>query len=431
MNKGFIFSWRDLLIFTLSVFSPFSPFLLIYFDVPFLHFIPIKATTAIELLEQRTGQLATLVSLALVVAGFLMNVMAGKNKLTTETLIRNSRIFPITVFSLSVVAYLIVLSTFRDVWVINPTRFNNLFLAGSYMALGVIGLIGFLFWKTINFLDNDMIQKIIRNQFTSELEEISREYLIDTKQNKGSKSNDISPPVYQKLLQLSYINSFWDDLDNAIQNDDSVRIQNTLRGFKITYDDIFKYLRNTSGGLETLTEGLNGLLSHRFLYCCRENSPKTIEHFIDFYDHLLQEFISKQMPNSFESAIQNLPIAYQTINDQLKSKPLHKEEFQKLTEAIITKLVALTSYIFDFDSANAETNFNLWEKEVREISYRIGSNNPAATDLLLRVNEKLTHLRPWGWERVTPEKAGEYDQKAYALIGFLESRAPSDSVSPD
>lgn len=169
----------------IMVLVAFSPFWVTCLAPPFLRFIPIEAETARELLEQRAGQLATLVSLALVVAGFLMNVMAGKNKLTTETLIKNSRIFPITVFSLGVVAYLIALSTFRDVWINNPSRFNDLFLAGSYMALGVMGLIGFLFFRVLSYIDSDLVKEINEKSIEKKLRAISRsKYLIKESHEK-------------------------------------------------------------------------------------------------------------------------------------------------------------------------------------------------------------------------------------------------------
>lgn len=426
MIKEFSFLSSGLLILKLSVFLPFLPFLLTRLDCSDLRFIPIEAETARELLEQRAGQLATLVSLVLVVAGFLMNVMAGKNKLTTETLIRNSHIFPITVFSLSVVAYLIALSTLRDVWINNPTRFNDLFLAGSYMALGVIGLIGFLFWKIISFLDNDKIQKIIRNHFASELKQISKKY-----KSKGNNGVAYQTTRKTELRQLTVISSLLDDLDNAIQNDDSVKMQNTLHELKNTYYDIFKYLRNTNGGLETLTKGLNDLISQRFLYCCRTNSPETIKHFIEFYDHLMQEFIDKKMPNSFESAIHNLPIAFEYIRSQSSRKPLRQKEFKQRTEEIMNQLVSLSSHIFELDEDYAERNFDNWVKEVKELSYRIGNSDPAAMALLEMVNNKFCDLPPWNKDWVKPVGNECYKAKADALIDFLKTRAPSDSVSPD
>lgn len=199
---GYIFSRQGWWIMMLLA---FSPFVTTYLAPSFLHFIPIEAKTARELLEQRTGQLAALVSLALVVAGFLMNVMAGKNKLTTETLIRNSRIFPITVFSLSVVAYLIVLSTLRDVWVNNPSRFNDLFLAGSYMALGVIGLIGYLFFKVFSYIDSTAVNELNKKTIEKTLKVISRSIYLTKESHhllRAGMGNGIDLHTGQRELLL-------------------------------------------------------------------------------------------------------------------------------------------------------------------------------------------------------------------------------------
>lgn len=129
-------------------------------------FIKIDKTTASTIIDQRTSNVATIISMTLAVIGLLLSNLAVKNDQTYKLLFVNSRLYLIIYYTLSVIFCLIIVSTLRDS--INP-YFETFVLAGTYLALIILIGIGYLFSTIINFANASNIQKILKQKLINEI----------------------------------------------------------------------------------------------------------------------------------------------------------------------------------------------------------------------------------------------------------------------
>lgn len=135
-------------------------------NIDFLNIIDINSETAKILVDQRAGNIAIITSITLVVVGFLINNLAVKESFAYRLLFTHSYLYPIIYFTLSTICCFFVVSALRDA--IEPTRFVNTVLAGTYLALVILLLIGFLFKTIIDFTNDRTIKRLLHNELMSE-----------------------------------------------------------------------------------------------------------------------------------------------------------------------------------------------------------------------------------------------------------------------
>jgi len=156
--------------------------LLIYFigiviNIRLLNFIDIKLDTAKIIVDQRTSNTATIISMTLAVVGFLMSNLAVKESFAYRLLFKNSKLYPIIYFTLGIIGSLILISLFRDT--IKPEYiFSRLVLTGSYLVLVVLLLIGYLFRSIIHFTNSKRIKDLLHAELISESKLNLRESLF-------------------------------------------------------------------------------------------------------------------------------------------------------------------------------------------------------------------------------------------------------------
>ena len=153
--------WWLILAFVIVVFSIGS-----FVDLSFLNFIKINGNTAKILVDQRTGNIAAITAITLVVVGFLINNLAVKESFAYRLLFKHSYLYPTIYLTLSTVGCFFIISTLRDQ--LNETSFKNTVLAGTYLAIVILILIGFLFKTIIEFTNDRTIKKLLHEELMTE-----------------------------------------------------------------------------------------------------------------------------------------------------------------------------------------------------------------------------------------------------------------------
>ncbi len=132
----------------------------------FISFIIFDGNTAAIIIDQRTSNVATIISMTLAVIGLLLSNLAVKDNLTYKLLFVHSRLYLILYYTLSVITCLIVISTLRNT--IPPEIFKALVLAGTYLAVLILFGIGYLFRTIINFASAANIEQILSKKLVDE-----------------------------------------------------------------------------------------------------------------------------------------------------------------------------------------------------------------------------------------------------------------------
>lgn len=135
-------------------------------NVDFLNIINVSEPTAKILVDQRTGNIAAITAITLVVVGFLINNLAVKESFAYRLLFKHSFLYPTIYLTLSTIGCFFIVSTLRDELL--PRSFINTVLAGSYLALIILLLIGFLFKTIINFTNDKTIRRLLHDELISE-----------------------------------------------------------------------------------------------------------------------------------------------------------------------------------------------------------------------------------------------------------------------
>lgn len=135
-------------------------------NVDFLNFIDITEPTAQILVDQRTGNIAAITAITLVVVGFLINNLAVKESFAYRLLFKHSYLYPVIYLTLSTIGCFFIVSTLRDQ--LTAIRFINSVLAGTYLAVIILILIGFLFKRIIDFTNDRTIRRLLHNELIEE-----------------------------------------------------------------------------------------------------------------------------------------------------------------------------------------------------------------------------------------------------------------------
>jgi hypothetical protein len=139
-------------------------------------FVQFDDKTAAALIDQRTSNVATIISMTLAVIGLLLGNLAIKDNQTYKLLFVNSRLYLILYYTLSVICCLIVISTLRDTF--DKAIFEQFVLAGTYLALFILFGIGYLFRTIIKFANASNIQAILTLELLSEAKMSLRIHLL-------------------------------------------------------------------------------------------------------------------------------------------------------------------------------------------------------------------------------------------------------------
>lgn len=135
--------------------------------MPFLDVIPFSEGTAAILVDQRTSNIATIISMTLAVVGLLLSNLAFKEGRVYRFLFIRSYMYPIIYYILSVIGCLIIISTLRNT--LSPDWFNRLVLSATYLVVAIPFMIGYLFRKIIIFASSDLLMEQFKEQYLREV----------------------------------------------------------------------------------------------------------------------------------------------------------------------------------------------------------------------------------------------------------------------
>ncbi len=188
--------WWVVMLFVVIIFA----FSSLFSGIDILNFINLKDETSRILVDQRTTNIATIISITLVVVGFLINNLAVKSSLTYKLLFKNSYLYPTIYLTLSTIGCFIIVSTLRDTQ-IPFFDFSRAVLAGTYLVFIILFLIGFLFRTIIQFTNDKEISGMLHKQFMNEAKEnmkgillrkYSTEQFTSSVQKAGAKEYDFA-----------------------------------------------------------------------------------------------------------------------------------------------------------------------------------------------------------------------------------------------
>lgn len=135
-------------------------------NIDFLNVLFLDIKTVGTVVDQRTTNIAAIISISLVVVGFLINNLAVKSPTTYKLLFKSSLLYFTLYLTLSTIASFIIISTLRDT--LDEFVFTRFVLAGTYLSIIILFLIGYLFRKIILFTNEKEIAKMLRNELKSE-----------------------------------------------------------------------------------------------------------------------------------------------------------------------------------------------------------------------------------------------------------------------
>lgn len=145
-------------------------------NINFLNIFYITVDTAKLIVDQRAGNIAAIISITLVVVGFLISNLALKEAVAYRLLFKHSYLYPIIFFTLSTIGCFFIISILRDE--ITPEYFIRFVIVGTYLALLILFLIGFLFKTIIQFTNDKIIRQLLHDELMIEAKKNLKRILI-------------------------------------------------------------------------------------------------------------------------------------------------------------------------------------------------------------------------------------------------------------
>lgn len=133
--------------------------------LPTLSLIPFAENMAETIIDQRATNMAAIFSLTLVVIGWLITNVSVKDSLSYQFLFKRSYLYPIFYFIATLLASLILISLWRKFPLID---LPNLVVAASYLIIGAIVAIVFLFVRLIEVVDNNFFYQMLEKEVLRE-----------------------------------------------------------------------------------------------------------------------------------------------------------------------------------------------------------------------------------------------------------------------
>lgn len=154
--------WWLILLLTLFIF-----WISRFINIEFLNFITLKKESAVGIVDQRTSNVATIISMTIAVIGFLISNIAVKESFAYRLLFERSRLYTVIYFILSTIACLICISALRET-IKDDFIYVRLIITGTYCVVLILFLIGLLFRRIIRFTNSKEIQEMFHSEMIKE-----------------------------------------------------------------------------------------------------------------------------------------------------------------------------------------------------------------------------------------------------------------------
>jgi hypothetical protein len=148
-----------------------------FINIDFLNFITLKKESAVGIVDQRSSNVATIISMTIAVIGFLIGNIAVKESFAYRLLFERSRLYTVIYFILSTIGCLICISALRET-ITDDFIYVRLIITGTYCVVLILFLIGFLFRRIIRFTNSKEIQEMFHNEMINEAKTNLKSILI-------------------------------------------------------------------------------------------------------------------------------------------------------------------------------------------------------------------------------------------------------------
>lgn len=208
-------SWILVLI-TVILFFLIAP----HVDISFINFLELKFDNAKSIIDQRTTNIAAIISMSLVVVGFLINNLAVKSPTTYKLLFKKSLLYFTIYLTFSIIACFMMISLLRDT--VSKFTFTRLVIAANYLALTIPFLIGYLFRKIILFTNEKVISNMLKDELLLEGRNKMKKILV------RRHSEEIYPMLFKNYAEkeFSFDNFNFSSLDVVFEYVEKTPIEN-------------------------------------------------------------------------------------------------------------------------------------------------------------------------------------------------------------
>lgn len=343
MNRRDNWGWIILLVAVIFLISTQVPIgnLASYIHLDFIKYDDIKS--AATLIDQRTSNIATIISMTLAVTAMLISNVVIKEPFIYQLLYSKSYLNFIIIYTLCTIGCLIMVGTFKDSFVKgNEYYFYNGVLCGTYMVISVLILIGHLFKTLYDFINSTSLQEILTKELLQEAKTI---LLIDLL-NSYSLVSYLNVMDKNGLQELNYMNAINAGLPTSIirstitpkvynknkliYNIHLKNLNNLLKDTDKIADRFFQVIRlnSISGAYQdfiylSASQAEQKKYAKRYRKCFILKSPQNItvaeSSFRDYFDQKFAESVEDKKSKD----VKKILAAYRSLYDlQFKHQPV-------------------------------------------------------------------------------------------------------------
>lgn len=307
-----------------------SPFI----NFGFLNFLNISSQTAIYIVDQRTANIATIISITLVVVGFILNNIAVKSPIVYRLLFKKSLLYPVIYLTLTVIGMFIIISTLRNT--LPPFVFTRTVLTGTYLALLILFLIGMLFRTIFLFSNEKEIDRMLEEELLIEAKNNLKKNLI----KKYSEKLFLNLMIEKGAKEYDWSEA-WSNVDNSKLEMKDFSLENIKKRkereyivYDINLNHISSFISKKSATGQILYEKLNIEMDFKgYNFIWERNKPNTKKETSGLRSSLIlkqkpkKEKDTEAMRNFYDQKLEQL-----SEQDKYRNMEQHLASYLKLYE---------------------------------------------------------------------------------------------------
>lgn len=282
------------------------------FSLEVLNFLEIKEETAKILVDQRTTNIATIISITLVVVGFLINNIAIRETFAYDLLFEDTSLYLLIYLTLGTIGCFVITSTLRD-W-IPVDLFSRIVISGTYLVLVILLLIGRLFGRIIHFTNSKNIEALLHKKLIQEAKANILYHLIMTygKIEYNSLMSRLGVKKFDWLADIDFDNIRTIEATDINRNQShQVKFIHDINIVSLENFIKSKIERNQTGTFYYNEVSLNHIASDNYAYIWDSQTPNNkqekaqLKKLIILYKNSESAFQSRAVRNHFDQKIED------------------------------------------------------------------------------------------------------------------------------
>jgi len=138
----------------------------------YLNLFSLSYDTAKSLIDSRAQNIAAVISITLVVVGFIIGNLAEKSTLVLALIFKRSYLYPIIYYVLTTLGFIFAISTLRDFLGFDKKEFFvQMVVTATYLSIFTLLLIGFLFQSITTYTNAEVISSMVHDAFMKEVKQ--------------------------------------------------------------------------------------------------------------------------------------------------------------------------------------------------------------------------------------------------------------------